>query len=348
VTEAVRPEGEPPPEVEAEDRAETLREDILAGPDELAAVLDRHARAVAELPAEVFEHPRWRLIGMGSSRFAALDAAARLRAAGLDAVAELASASSPSEARAGTVAVLISNSGSTPEVLAAAQRHRAGSFVIALTGDPTAPLASQADVVMPLVAERAEAAGIACLSYRSTVAALAMLVDRAEGRSPGVGLPAAVPALEALLAGRDAWLSAAADVLDGGREVHALGDGVRMGLVEQAALMLREAPRIAAYAFDTGDWLHAGLYTLLPGDPVLLFGGAASDDAAMATAISRGGRVVVVGPAVKGAAVSITLPDAVLGDVVVRALVEPAVAELLAAELWRRTTATTNREDKPT
>ena len=31
----------------------------------------------------------------------------------------------------------------------------------------------------------------------------------------------------------------------------------------------------------------------------------------------------------------------------VRALVEPAVAELLAAELWRRTTATTIREDKP-
>ena len=105
--------------------------------------------------------------------------------------------------------------------------------------------------------------------------------------------------------------------------------------------MLREAPRIAAYAFDTGDWLHAGLYTLLPGDPVLLFGGAAADDAAMATAISRGGRVVVVGPALKNAAVSITLPDAVLADVVVRALVEPAVAELLAAELWRRSNATT-------
>ena len=38
--------------------------------------------------------------------------------------------------------------------------------------------------------------------------------------------------------------------------------------------MLREAPRITAQAFDTGDWLHAGLYTLLPGDPVLLFSGA--------------------------------------------------------------------------
>ena len=185
--------------------------------------------------------------------------------------------------------------------MAAAERHRAGSFVIALTGDPSAPLASHADAVMPLVAERAEAAGIATLSYRSTVAALAMLVDRAEGRTPGAGLPAAVPALEALLAGRDGVA-----VGRGGRARRGVArstssaTGRGSALVEQAALMLREAPRIAAYAFDTGDWLHVGLYTLLPGDPVLLFSGAAADDAAIATAISRGGRVVVVGPAREG------------------------------------------------
>ena len=341
MTEAVRPEADPPPQVEAEDRSETLLEDILAGPDELAAVLDLHARAVSEMPAEVFEHPRWRLIGMGSSRFAALDAAARLRTAGLDAAAELASASAPSEPRADTVAVLISNSGSTPEVVAAADRHRKGSFVIVLTGDPAAPIASRADAVMPLVAERAEAAGIATLSYRSTVAALAMLIDRVEGRTAGTGFPAAVPALEALLAGRSSWLAAAADALDAGREVHVLGDSARMGGIEQAALMLREAPRISAQAYDTGDWLHAGLYTLLPGDPVLLFGDSASDDAAMATAGARAAKVVAVGPKVKDATVSVTLPDAVLGDAPVRSLVESAVAELLGAELWKRTSATT-------
>ena len=155
---------------------------------------------------------------MGSSRFAALDAAARLRAAGLDAAAELASASSPSEPRAGTVAVLISNSGSTPEVLAAAERHRAGSFVIALTGDPASRRwRATPTPCMPLVAERAEAAGIATPL---------LPVDRrgaGDARRPRRGpdarcraSPAAVPALEALLAGRDAWLSAAADVLDGG------------------------------------------------------------------------------------------------------------------------------------
>ena len=40
-------------------------------------------------------------------------------------------------------------------------------------------------------------------------------------------------------------------------------------------------------------------------------------------------------------AVHVPLPAAVLADPVVRALVEPAVAELLAAELWRRAAART-------
>lgn len=347
MTEAVRPEDASPPDIAPADRAEILLEDVLAGPDELALILDRHARAVTGLPEAVFEHPRWRLLGMGSSCFAALDAATLLRAAGIDAAAELASGSLPSEPRGDTVAVLISNSGRTTEVVEAADRHRAGSYVIAVTGDPTSPLATRADAVIPLVAERAEAAGIASLSYRSTVAALAMLADRAAGRSPGAGMPAAVPALEALLAGRAAWLSSVADVLDGNRPVHVLADASRIGLAEQAALMLREAPRITAQAFDTGDWLHAGLYTLLPGDPVLLFSGAASDGAAVATAKAREGRVVGVGRALEDTAASVTLPDAVVDDPAVRSLVEPAVAELVAAELWSRTAAETLREDRP-
>jgi fructoselysine-6-P-deglycase FrlB-like protein len=243
--------------------------------------------------------------------------------------------------------VLVSNSGRTPEVVEAADRHRAGSYVIAVTGDPASPVATRADAVIPLVAERAEAAGISTLSYRSTVAVLTMLADRMAGRTPGGGMPAAVPALESLLAGRAAWLSSVVDVLDGDRPVHVLADASRIGLAEQAALMLREAPRVPAVAFDTGDWLHVGVYTLLSGDPVLLFGGAGSDEAAVATANARGARVVAIGPGLKDTAASVSLPDTVVDDPAVRSLVEPAVAELVAAELWKRTAAEMLREDRP-
>jgi fructoselysine-6-P-deglycase FrlB-like protein len=118
-----------------------------------------------------------------------------------------------------------------------------------------------------------------------------------------------------------------------------VGDGSRVGTAQQAALMLREAPRIPAVAFDTGDWLHVGLYTLFPGDPVLLLAGSSADDEVIATIRSRGGSVVVVGPERRDADVEVPLPEAVLVDPAVRALVEPVVAELLAAELWRRTSA---------
>jgi fructoselysine-6-P-deglycase FrlB-like protein len=148
-----------------------------------------------------------------------------------------------------------------------------------------------------------------------------------------------VPALEQLLQDRDGWLAEAAGMLDTGRTVHVLGDGARMGTAEQAALMLREAPRLDAAAYDTGEWLHIGLYTQLPGDAVLLFAGTAADGEAVATIHSRGGVVVAVGPRPDGADLHIPLPQDVLSDPVLRAFVEPTVAELLAAELWRRADA---------
>jgi fructoselysine-6-P-deglycase FrlB-like protein len=317
-----------------QDRATQFLDDVLAGADELRAVLPLQRAAIDALPAEVLTRSRRRLIGMGSSAYAARDAAARERLAGRDAAAEVASASGGSPAGVDTLAVVISSSGGTQEVIEAARRHRAGgSFVLALTARAGADLAHAADAVVPLRAGRRETAGIASLTYRATVAALLRL-------DAVPGLDAAPTALEALLADRDTWLGAAATALDTGREVHVLGDGFRAGTAEQAALMLREAPRILALPFDTGDWLHVGQYTFYPGDTALLLAGSAADSEAVETVRRRGGRVVVVGPVVDGAEVAIPLPDAAVRDAAVRALVESAVAELIAAELWCRTGVT--------
>lgn len=325
------------------DRVGALLADIDGGPDELADVVPAQRDAIADLPPTALVRTRWRLVGMGSSRFAALDAAARLRAGGRDAHAELASAAGMSPGGSDTLTVAISASGETPEVLAAAQRHRGMSFVLALTARPESPLSAAADAAVPLAAASAERAGIATMTYRATIAALAALGALGEGGEPEAvrgSLSAAPAALRALLASREAWAGAAADVLDGGRAVHVLGDGFRAGAVEQAALVLREGPRIPAVAFDTGDWLHVGLYTLFPGDPVLLLAGSASDAEAISTIHRRGGRVVAVGPGVDGVDAHVPLPTLALEDPLVRSLVEPAAVDVLAAELWRRTTAT--------
>jgi glutamine---fructose-6-phosphate transaminase (isomerizing) len=355
------------------DRAARLLDDVLAGPAELEAVIAAQRAAFPAVPREVLERPRRRLVGMGSSGFAARDAAARWRWQGHDAAAETASAWGSSRGGPGTLAIAISSSGSTPEVVAAARRHRDdGSYVVALTSRPGSALSAIADAVLPLRAARDETAGIATLTHRATVAALVRFdspgSDGPGGRETAGSAAAAIldagpRALAALVDGRDAWLDAAATAIDTGREVHVLGDGFATGMLEQAALMLREAPRISALPFDTGDWLHVGLYTLLPGDAVLLFAGSPCDDLAIDTIHARGARAVIVGPPPTDASAAVlpagadvavplsgtdaafplsgtdaavplagTSPDAWI----TRTLVGSAVPELLAAELWRR------------
>lgn len=324
------------------DRCRAFLDDIESAPAELSAVLHAQRDAIADLPLGALARPSWRFIAMGSSRFAALDAAARLRSEGRDAHAETASAADGSPGGRDTLVVVISASGRTAEAVAAAERHHGASFVLGLAARASTPLADLADAFVPLGAAYIETAGIASLTYRATVAALYQLGAVTGSAAPTMtrrSLADGPPALRELLAGREAWVGPAADLLHGGRTVHVLADGSRIGVAEQAALMLREAPRIPAAAFDTGDWLHVGQYTLYPGDPVLLFSGADADAEVIATIHRRGGRVVVVGPARDGADVAVALPVPCI-DPIVRSLVEPAVAELLAQALWARTAAT--------
>lgn len=330
----------------ASDRVEALLADIDAAPAELAAVLVAQRQAIADVPLGALARPTWRLIGMGSSRFAGLDAAARLRSDGRDAHAETASASGGSPGGRDTLVVTISASGRTVEVLAAAERHHGSAFVLGLTARADSALAVASDAVVPLGAAFVETAGIATMTYRATITALFGLTGEGEPDDIRNSLAAAPTALREIIDGKAAWLDDAARLLDGGRAVHVLGDGYRAGAAEQAALMLREAPRIPAVAFDTADWLHTGLYTLYPGDPVLLLAGSPADTLAITTIHERGGVVIAVGPERDGADVHVPLPQAAAEDPVVRAVVEPVVAELLAAELWSRTGAVTISEQR--
>lgn len=145
------------------------------------------------------------------------------------------------------------------------------------------------------------------------------------GRTPA-SLALTVADLSTAIDGRDRWLPAMADVLDGASSIDVLADAGILGLAEQAALMLREAPRLPATAHDTGDWLHTAVYLAIPGHRALLFPGAAADAYVIATIERRGGNVQSV-------------PGGVDPDPLRRAMSGSVVAELLAAELWRRTSA---------
>ncbi len=293
------------------DRVALFQADIAASPSALSTLLDSWvAPALGGRPRVVF-------IGLGSSRFAALIVEAQVRAAGLTAWVEYASTSALTVPAEDLVVVAISASGRTREVLDAARRHRGLSLVLALTNDPASSLAALADHVLPLHAGE-ETAGIAARTFRATVATLALLTGVASVAS----LRPAVDALADRLATTDAWCPPIVDALDRAPSIDVLADAALIGLAEQAALMLREAPRLPAHAYDSGDWLHTGVYLAMPGHRILLYPGAASDDEVIDTVARRGGVVSRVPPAA----------DAVL----TRAIVDSVVAERVAADLWHR------------
>ena len=97
--------------------------------------------------------------------------------------------------------------------------------------------------------------------------------------------------------------------------------------------MLREGPRIAADAAETGDWLHVDVYlSKHPGYTALLFPGSRFDAGVMSGHGSGARRSSRSATPVEGAAAAVPYPDA--DDPLVATLVETGVAELVAADLW--------------
>jgi glutamine---fructose-6-phosphate transaminase (isomerizing) len=320
------------------DRVETLRDDTDGGPAALAALLEAYAGDDSPLRS-VGEGPAWVVFtGLGSSRYAASTAAMVARSGGLPAWAEYASSSTPTPPAADGALVAISASGRTAETVAGARRWHGQGRVIAVTNDPGSALAAAADVVLPVLAG-AEGAGIATRTFRGTIGVLAMLVGAWTGTDglAAADLSSTVEALRDVMAGRDSWLATAADLLDRSTAIDVLADAADGGLAHQAALMFREAPRIPAVAHDTVDWLHTAVYQAWPGHRALLFSGSAADAEVVATIRRRGGETVVVGEVIEGASLTIETPR--LDGPIQRAIVLSVVAEMMAQELWARTSA---------
>jgi len=256
--------------------------DVLSAPERLARTLDAYAGAGSPLDGLATAGvERVLMLGMGSSHFAALTVAAHLRAHGVDAVAELASTDLLPPPRAGTLAVGISASGTTPETVEALARYHGTTTTVAVTNTPGSALEGVANVTLPLFSGE-EAGGVACVSFQATLAVLLLLCGRLTG-SPGAGdLAPAVGSSAALRTGREEWVGPVLELLDGAHTIYTIAPAERISSALQSALMFREGPRVAADATETGDWLHVDVYlTKRPGYRALLFAGSRFDDGVM-------------------------------------------------------------------
>jgi glutamine---fructose-6-phosphate transaminase (isomerizing) len=275
------------------------------------------------------------MLGMGSSAYAAGVVAARLRSRGVRAVAELASSEllPPPDPR--MLVVGVSASGSSAETVAAVARYAGGYRVVAVTDDMSSAVTQGAEHVLPLLAGP-EVGGVACRSYRHTLAVLLALADQlAPGTAPDVsGSSRAASVVTAgLLAAADTWAPEAADLLDGPDGCWVVAPAARLCSAQQSALMLREGPRRAAHAGETGDWSHVDVYLTKTLDyRLLLLPGSPYDHELLRWTTERGSTVVSVGGVVEGAAA--TVPYAGWEQPDVALLSDTTVAEVVAQRLW--------------
>jgi fructoselysine-6-P-deglycase FrlB-like protein len=310
---------------------------FLADLEQKPAALDELASRLyagnpfAAVPTDV---RRVVFVGMGSSRYAAGVAALELRAAGIDAVAEYASAAIGHPPGADTLVVAISATGESAETLDTVERYRGRSPVLALTNDPRSSLAAAADIVAEMHAGE-EKGGVACRTFQHT----GLLLERLEAHLTGIphdveGLTRRVgEASRDLLRRRAEWLPPVLAALDSRDGVFVLAPAERLSSAEQSALMIREGPRRLAVGCESGDWVHVDVYLAKALDyRALLFTGSRWDGQALEWLAKRRARVVVVGADVPGAAATVRYAGD--DDPLVALHAETLIAELVAAAWW--------------
>jgi glucosamine 6-phosphate synthetase-like amidotransferase/phosphosugar isomerase protein len=314
-------------------------------PDLFLADLEEKPARLASLAAALRENEPWSdlrdvegvvLLGMGSSHYANQVAAARLRARGVTAVAELAASDLLPVPGTGTLVVAVSASGGSAETLDAARRLRAtgaGTFV-ALTNRPGTELGALCDLTVDLAAGE-ERGGVACRSFQHTVALLLALEARLVG-GPDVALllDQVATASAHLLDTRAAWLPALSSAALGPHGTHVVAPARRLSSALQSALMLREGPRLPAVGCETADWSHVDVYLTKTTDyRLVLLAGSRWEPELLDWVGQRGSTLVAVGNEVPGAAVTVRYPHDDVDDV--RLLGETLVVELVAAAAWQ-------------
>jgi glucosamine--fructose-6-phosphate aminotransferase (isomerizing) len=197
----------------------------------------------------------------------------------------------------GGLCLVISQSGRSPDVLAAARAAAsAGAVVVALVNDTASPLAELAQVVLPLRAgpELSVAASKTC------IASLSLAAELVAHWSGDASLIGAVEQLPELL--ERAWAldwSAAVPLLKTAQSLYVVGRGVGFGVAEEMALKLKETCGLHAEAFSAAEVRHGPMALVGAGFPIIAIcqrdETRASVEALAAAAAAQGAPVIKIG-----------------------------------------------------
>lgn len=212
----------------------------------------------------------------------------------------------------GYVAVGISQSGRTPEIVSVLERMRAtGARTVAIVNASASPLSDVADVIIDLSAG-GELAIPATKTFTATLVALA-LVASAMGRLPwSDGDLTALPEHVNQVIDDRYRADLVARRLDGANRVLTVARGPLLAAASETALKIRETSAIFAEAYSAADLRHGPIAAVTADVPVLAFsapGPAAADVAELCAVLRHRGATVSTISAEPGA--DLPLPSAV-------------------------------------
>ncbi len=195
----------------------------------------------------------------------------------------------------GALCIAISQSGRSPDLLAAADSARtAGARVVAIVNDADSPLAARADHVVPLWAGT-ETSVAATKSHVASLVAVLHLVAEWRGEA---GLKDALASVADDL--ESAWeldWQPAVARLAGVPNLYVLARGLGLCVAQEAALKLKETCGLHAEGLSAAELQHGPMALVRAGFPVLMF---AQDDetqagsAALAAQLVRNGAALIV------------------------------------------------------
>ena len=169
----------------------------------------------------------------------------------------------------GALVLAISQSGKSPDLLAAVKAAKAaGAYAVALVNVVDSPLAELADEVIPLHA----GPELSVAATKSYIAALVAITQLIAAWTEDAELTKALSSLPTALA--EAWTldwSSAVERLKLARNLYVLGRGVGFAVALEAALKFKETCGLHAEAFSAAEVLHGPMALVKEGFPALVF-----------------------------------------------------------------------------
>ncbi|HEY4270180.1 MAG TPA: SIS domain-containing protein [Galbitalea sp.] len=165
--------------------------------------------------------------------------------------------------------VIVSESGRSPEPIEAARNLSVGRR-IGITNFPDAQIAEVLDVVLGFGGFADS--GVYTVGYTSTLMAYALLLDRV-GIVPAADDVSRIPAIVAdALARYDALGAKVGAIVANATSIDVVGRGVSFSSASELALMIREGLRMDASAFETFQYLHGPMESVVDTTVVVLLG----------------------------------------------------------------------------